>query len=178
MPSPSSRWHRVLAVVAALTAVLTGALLCSGTSATAVTGASPAGSGAATASAAGVGSGAGVDTGAAEEGRRQSAAVAPASAVALTPAAAPASADAPPAAVPAGEERLPGCGEGAGDGGLSPATPPRGSAAHELLPALPAAAHGATGCSAAGDAVLDLAPERAPPALAAPGPIDLSVLRV
>ncbi|WP_432071495.1 hypothetical protein [Streptomyces wuyuanensis] len=166
MPSTSSRWHRVLAVVAALTAVLTGALLCQGTGATAVTGASQAGSGAA------------------EEGRRQPAAVAPAvavapaSAAALTPSAAPPSAVAPPAAVPAGEERLPGCGEGAGDGGLSPATPPRGSAAHELLPALPATAQGATGCSAAGDAVLDLAPERAPPAPAAPGPIDLSVLRV
>jgi hypothetical protein len=179
MPSPSSRWHRVLAVVAALTAVLTGALLCSGTSATAVTGASPAGSGAAVASAAGVDSGAGAGSGVAEAGRRQSAAAAPAfAAVAPAPSAVPASAVAPPAAVPAGEERLPGCGEGSGDGGLSPATPPRGSPAHELLPALPATAHGATGCSGAGDAVLDLAPERAPPALAAPGPIDLSVLRV
>ncbi|MEU4128169.1 hypothetical protein [Streptomyces wuyuanensis] len=172
MPSPSSRWHRVLAVVAALTAVLTGALLCSGTSATAVTGASPAGSGAATASAAGAGGGAGVESGAAGKGRWQSTAVAPPTSVA------PASAVAPTAAVPAGGERLPGCGEGTGDGGLSPATPPRGSAAHELLPALPATANGATGCSAAGDAVLELAPERAPPALAAPGPIDLSVLRV
>ncbi|MFJ6943158.1 hypothetical protein ACISU4_00565 [Streptomyces wuyuanensis] len=176
MPSPSSRWHRVLAVVAALTAVLTGALLCSGTSAAAVTSASEAGSGAALASAAGADSDAGADGAAAEEGPRQSTAVAPAAVVAPPTFTAPVVA-APASAVPAGEERPPGCGEGSGDGGLSPATPPRGSAPHELLPALPTTAHGAAGCSAAGDAVLDLAPERAPPA-PAPGPIDLSVLRV
>ncbi|WP_148071422.1 hypothetical protein [Streptomyces sp. I6] len=84
----------------------------------------------------------------------------------------------PNGTAPPGDQRAPGCGEGSGDGGPGPAVPPRGSAAHELLPALPAAAHGAAGGPAADDAVLDLAPGRAPPALTAPGPIDLSVLRV
>ncbi|MCZ7459395.1 hypothetical protein [Streptomyces sp. WMMC940] len=159
MPSPSSRWHRAFAVVATLTAVLAGALLC-------------------------VGTGAAADTdGATGAGRPRFAvpvSVGVAARVAVTPpaAVAPSVAVAAPDAVPAGEHRAPGCGEGSGDGGPSPATPPRGSAAHELLPALPTAAHGGAGCPAADGAVLDLAPERAPPALAAPGPIDLSVLRV
>ncbi|MDI9886775.1 hypothetical protein QMZ92_20955 [Streptomyces sp. HNM0645] len=159
MPSPSSRWHRALAAVAALPAVLVGALLCVGTSTAADTGGT-AGAGRPRPAVAGP------------------AAVAPQAAVSPNGAVAPPAAVAEPGAAPAGEQRAPGCGEGSGDGGLSPATPPRGSAAHELLPALPTTAHGGAGCPAAGDALLDLAPERAPPALAAPGPIDLSVLRV
>ncbi|MFE0037035.1 hypothetical protein [Streptomyces sp. NPDC059015] len=141
MPSPSSRWHRALAVVAALTAVLAGALLC-------------------------VGSSAAADIGDATGAGPPRVAVVASGAVA------------PPAATAGGEHRAPGCGEGSGDGGLNPATPPRGSAAHELLPALPTTAHGGSGCPAAAGAVPDLAPELDPPALATPGPIDLSVLRV
>ncbi|WP_171053018.1 hypothetical protein [Streptomyces marianii] len=206
MPSPSTRWHRALAAVAALTAVLAGALLCVGTSTAADTGGTAgagrpqvavAGSGAVARSAAvtprvGVAASAAVAPQVAVAGPTAvgpQAAVPPngavaAAAVAPQGAAPPPAAVAPPAtaakqgAAPAGEHRAPGCGEGSADGGLSPATPPRGSAAHELLPALPTTAHGGAGCPAAEDAVLDLAPERAPPALAAPGPIDLSVLRV
>lgn len=160
MPSPRSRRHRAaLAAVAALLAVLTGALLCAGPSAAAATAGAP------------------------EDGRpRVAVAARPGTAV---PAAVTSRVAVPvPAAVaspggyPAGEQPSPGCGEGSGDGGIGPAVPPRGSAAHELLPALPAAAQGAAGCPAADGAALDLAPGRAPPALAAPGPIDLSVLRV
>ncbi|MER7815964.1 hypothetical protein [Streptomyces sp. NPDC096153] len=149
MPSPSSRWHRVLAVVTALTAVLAGALLCAGTGTAAETG------------------------GTAEHGGPQTG-TAPRAAAAMRPAAT----ELPAVAAPADDRPVPGCGEGSGDGGPSPATPPRGSAAHELLPALPTTAHGTAGCPAAGGALLDPAPGRAPPALAAPGPIDLSVLRV
>ncbi|MFD9970672.1 hypothetical protein ACFWYA_21425 [Streptomyces sp. NPDC059011] len=159
MPSPSSRWHRALAVVAALTAVLAGALLCVGSSAAADIGDA---TGAAPPRVAVVASGA----------------VAPPAAVARSGAVATRFAVPPPAATAGGEHRAPGCGEGSGDGGLNPATPPRGSAAHELLPALPTTAHGGSGCPAAAGAVPDLAPERDPPALATPGPIDLSVLRV
>lgn len=143
MPSPSSRWHRFLAVVAALTAVLAGALLCAGTGTAAEAG------------------------GTAEHGRPRTGTAPRAAATEL-----------PAVAAPADDRPVPGCGEGSGDGGPSPATPPRGSAAHELLPALPTTAHGTAGCPAADDALLDPAPGRAPPALAAPGPIDLSVLRV
>lgn len=143
MPGPSNRWRRVLAVVAALTAVLTGVLLGTGTG------------------------------GAADTGRT----VAVADSVTV---AAPAGAVVPTAvAAPADGRQAPGCDDGSGDdGGLSPATPPRGSSAYELLPALQTSAHGASGCWAVHGAVLDLAPGRAPPPVAAPSPIDLSVLRV
>lgn len=160
MPSPRSRRHRALAAVAALLAVLTGALLCAGTSTAAATAGAP------------------------EDGRPRVAVAArpgtavPAAAVASRVAVPVPAAVASPGGYPAGEQPSPGCGEGSGDGGMGPAVPPRGSAAHELLPALPAAAQGAAGCPAADGAALDLAPGRAPPALAAPGPIDLSVLRV
>ncbi|MER6995179.1 hypothetical protein [Streptomyces sp. NPDC000410] len=79
--------------------------------------------------------------------------------------------------VSAGHE-APGCDEGTGvDGGLSPATPPRGSSAYELLPA-PHAVPAGAGCWAVHEAVPDIAPERGPPPVAAPSPMDLSVLRV
>ncbi|MGW8950677.1 hypothetical protein [Streptomyces sp. NPDC055709] len=88
-------------------------------------------------------------------------------------------ADSVAVAAPADGRQAPGCDDGSGDdGGLSPATPPRGSSAYELLPALQTSAHGASGCWAPHGAVLDLAPGRAPPPVAAPSPIDLSVLRV
>ncbi|MFE6130482.1 hypothetical protein ACFQ6Q_19840 [Streptomyces sp. NPDC056437] len=74
--------------------------------------------------------------------------------------------------------QAPGCGKGAPDGdrGAHPATPPRGSAAYELLPA-PHAAPCFTGpvLSAATPAIT---PDRAPPPPAPPTPVDLSVLRV
>lgn len=179
MPSPSSRWHRALAVVAALTAMLAGALLCVGTSAAAAADTGDA-TGAGRPRVAVVGSGAVAWSMAVAPGVgvAASAAVAPWVAVPPPGAVAPPADVAAPGAAPVGEHRAPGCGEGSGDGGLSPAAPPRGSAAHELLPALPTTAHGGSGCPAADGAVPDLAPERAPPALAAPGPIDLSVLRV
>ncbi|MEV0962566.1 hypothetical protein AB0J25_08185 [Streptomyces sp. NPDC049910] len=189
MPSPRSRWHRALAVVAALMAVLTGALLCAGTSAAAATGGAPehgrprvavdlrAGAvapGAVVPQTGAVAPGAVVpQTGAVAPG-----ALAPKAGVPLPVALAAPHGPVPNGTAPPGDQRAPGCGEGSGDGGPGPAVPPRGSAAHELLPALPAAAHGAAGGPAADDAVLDLAPGRAPPALTAPGPIDLSVLRV
>ncbi|MCX4824138.1 hypothetical protein OG883_30600 [Streptomyces sp. NBC_01142] len=84
-------------------------------------------------------------------------------------------------AVAAGEQdRAPGCGRGAEDDDNTshPATPPRGGSCGELLPALHDA-HGASGSawSVAG-AVVDLTPERGPPPLDPPSPVDLSILRV
>ncbi|WP_236241568.1 hypothetical protein [Streptomyces sp. CC228A] len=68
-------------------------------------------------------------------------------------------------------------GSPAGEGGLRPAAPPRGSSAGELLPALyEARAAAAAGCGAA--VVTAITPERAPPLLAPPSPMDLSILRV
>ncbi|MEV0926037.1 hypothetical protein AB0I99_13065 [Streptomyces spongiicola] len=183
MPSPRSRWrHRALAVVAALMAVLTGALLCAGTSTAAATGGGPEPGGPRVATdhrAGGAASGVVVP----RAGGAASAALVPKADVPLPVATAVPHGPVPHGSVPhgiasPGDQRVPGCGDGSGDGGPGPAVPPRGSAAHELLPALPAAAHGAAGCPAAAGPVLDLAPGRAPPALAAPGPIDLSVLRV
>ncbi|WP_367043551.1 hypothetical protein [Streptomyces sp. Je 1-332] len=75
-------------------------------------------------------------------------------------------------------DSVPGCGKGEQqDSGGRPASPPRPSSAHELLPAL-YEAHAATGSWGADQAVLSVAPGRAPPALAPPSPIELSVLRV
>ncbi|MFF1699260.1 hypothetical protein ACFVXC_37470 [Streptomyces sp. NPDC058257] len=75
-------------------------------------------------------------------------------------------------------DSVPGCGKGGQrDDGGRPAAPPRPSSAHELLPAL-YEAHAATGTWGADQAVLAVTPGRAPPALAPPSPIELSVLRV
>ncbi|MEV6758353.1 hypothetical protein [Streptomyces sp. NPDC051214] len=75
-------------------------------------------------------------------------------------------------------DSVPGCGKGGQqDGGSGPVAPPRPSSAHELLPAL-YEAHAATGAWGGDQAVLTVAPGRAPPALAPPSPIELSVLRV
>ncbi|MBM7170432.1 hypothetical protein JQK87_18950 [Streptomyces sp. G44] len=72
----------------------------------------------------------------------------------------------------------PGCGKGGqGDAGQQPASPARSSSAHELLPAL-YEAHGASGAWSADQAVLELTPERGPPPLTPPSPVDLSVLLV
>ncbi|GFH38787.1 hypothetical protein [Streptomyces pacificus] len=200
MPSPRSRWHRALAVVAALTAVLTGALLCAGTSMAAATGGAPEHGRSRLAPVPSAGGAASVLV-VPPTGGGAPAAVVPRAGAAALAALAPRTAlplpVPPPVALAApdggalrdgtaprdgtgspDEQRAPGCGEGSGDGGLDPAVPPRGSAAHELLSVLPAAAHGAAGGPAAGDGVLGPAPGRAPPVLAAPGPIDLSVLRV
>ncbi|MFJ1751107.1 hypothetical protein ACIOJD_33485 [Streptomyces sp. NPDC088116] len=80
-------------------------------------------------------------------------------------------------AVGAGHGQAPGCGSGEGDGGIRPVTPSRGGSVHELLPGL----HDLRGVSGTwGDAqvVLAVAPTRGSPPLAAPSPVDLSVLRV
>ncbi|WP_228983291.1 hypothetical protein [Streptomyces sp. DH12] len=80
----------------------------------------------------------------------------------------------------AGGAGTPGCDDGSrsGDGGLAPATLPRGPSAGELLPA-PYDARGAV--PAAGSAAGQPAgttPGRAPPGLVPPSPMDLSILRV
>lgn len=72
----------------------------------------------------------------------------------------------------------PGCGKGTRqDAGQVPAAPPRSTSAYELLPALHQA-HAASGAWGAGQTVPPLMPERGPPPLAPPSPIDLSILRV
>ncbi|MFI6092538.1 hypothetical protein [Streptomyces sp. NPDC051218] len=72
----------------------------------------------------------------------------------------------------------PGCGKGGQqDAGQVPAAPPRSSSAYELLPALHQA-HAASGAWGLGQTVPALTPERGPPPLAPPTPIDLSILRV
>ncbi|MEV4973321.1 hypothetical protein [Streptomyces scopuliridis] len=74
--------------------------------------------------------------------------------------------------------RAPGCGRGdRDDTGTPPITPTRGSSVHELLPALHDARDTA-GAWGAAQAVLAVAPDRGPPPVAAPSPVDLSVLRV
>ncbi|MER5885981.1 hypothetical protein ABT160_19320 [Streptomyces sp. NPDC001941] len=85
-----------------------------------------------------------------------------------------------PAAAPDGAPNgAPGCGKGVphDEGGVRPATPPRSSSAVELLPALHDA-RAADGAFGASDVVLALGPERAPPVLVPPSPMDLSILRV
>ncbi|GAA4912092.1 hypothetical protein GCM10023237_35300 [Streptomyces coeruleoprunus] len=89
--------------------------------------------------------------------------------------------DAPVAAVTHGAsgDDVPGCGEGSAsdDGGLVPAAPPRGSSLGDLLPALyDGRGTGAGGCATG--VVAHIRPERAPPALVPPSPMDLSILRV
>lgn len=73
----------------------------------------------------------------------------------------------------------PGCGDGSSpdEGGLSPAAPPRGTTAGELLPALYEARAGA-GAGCGPGTVTAITPERAPPPLVPPSPMDLSILRV
>ncbi|MGW7079132.1 hypothetical protein [Streptomyces sp. NPDC054866] len=72
----------------------------------------------------------------------------------------------------------PGCGKGGQqDAGQAPAAPPRSSSAYELLPALHQA-HAASGAWDLGQTVPSLTPERGPPPLTPPSPIDLSILRV
>ncbi|MFE0132234.1 hypothetical protein ACFWY6_11750 [Streptomyces sp. NPDC059037] len=85
----------------------------------------------------------------------------------------------PAAAVQAKESAgAPGCGKsGQQDAGQGPAAPARSSSAYELLPALHQA-HAASGAWGADQPVLSLTPDRGPPPLAPPTPIDLSVLRV
>ncbi|MGW0909109.1 hypothetical protein [Streptomyces sp. NPDC002853] len=73
---------------------------------------------------------------------------------------------------------VPGCGKGGQrDAGQAPAAPPRSSSAYELLPALQQA-HAASGACGVGQSVPLLTPERGPPPLTPPSPVDLSVLRV
>ncbi|MEV8020421.1 hypothetical protein AB0O76_29620 [Streptomyces sp. NPDC086554] len=85
----------------------------------------------------------------------------------------------PVAAVQANDSAgAPGCGKGGQqDAGQGPAAPARSSSAYELLPALHQA-HAASGAWGADQTVLSLTPERGPPPLAPPSPIDLSILRV
>ena len=76
-----------------------------------------------------------------------------------------------------GYSQAPGCGSGEDDGGIRPVTPSRVSSVHELLPGL----HDLRGVSGGwgdGQLVLAVAPTRGSPPLAAPSPVDLSVLRV
>ncbi|MFE2494056.1 hypothetical protein ACFXKX_23250 [Streptomyces scopuliridis] len=74
--------------------------------------------------------------------------------------------------------QTPGCGRGdRDDTGTLPITPTRGSSVHELLPALHDARDTA-GAWGAAQAVLAVTPDRGPPPVAAPSPVDLSVLRV
>ncbi|MGW7367464.1 hypothetical protein ACWGI8_29595 [Streptomyces sp. NPDC054841] len=161
MPTAGSPWRRAFAVVAALSVVLCGVLLGAGATSGHVQ--------APTSVADAPVSVADASTSVADAPR--------------STADAPRSATGAPrptvVAVPAGDGQAPGCGRGSqDDGGLSPATPPRGSSSYELLPALQTAAHGAAGCWAVDEAVLAVAPERGPPPVAAPSPMDLSVLRV
>ncbi|WP_306335484.1 hypothetical protein [Streptomyces sp. KL118A] len=72
----------------------------------------------------------------------------------------------------------PGCGKGTDrDADQPPGTPQRPGTAYELLPALHDT-RAASGSWGADQAVLLVAPGRAPPALTPPSPIDLSILRV
>jgi len=73
---------------------------------------------------------------------------------------------------------VPGCGKGGQqDAGQAPAAPPRSSSAYELLPALHQA-HAESGALGIGQTVLALTPERGPPPLTPPSPVELSILRV
>ncbi|MFF3326014.1 hypothetical protein [Streptomyces sp. NPDC002889] len=76
--------------------------------------------------------------------------------------------------------QAPGCGKGASDdgNGADPATPVRGGSVCELLPA-PHTGHGAPGSAwGLAEPVRAPVPDRGPPPLAPPSPVDLSVLRV
>ncbi|WP_434591834.1 hypothetical protein [Streptomyces sp. A5-4] len=85
-------------------------------------------------------------------------------------------AEAAPAAV--GEQRVPGCGKSpGGDSGTGPGTPARGSPSYELLHAL-YDARAASGPWGTAPVLPTVEPDRGPPPLDPPSPIDLSVLRV
>ncbi|MFE7566266.1 hypothetical protein ACFU76_04780 [Streptomyces sp. NPDC057539] len=72
--------------------------------------------------------------------------------------------------------RTPGCGRGdRDDAGTPPLAPVRGSFGHELLPAL-YDTRDTAGAWGIAQAVLAVIPDRGPPPVAAPSPIDLSVL--
>ncbi|MEU7581936.1 hypothetical protein AB0B50_30590 [Streptomyces sp. NPDC041068] len=86
--------------------------------------------------------------------------------------------EAAPAAHEADAQGSPGCGKGTDRGGdQAPGTPQRPGTAYELLPALHDT-RAASGSWGADQAVLLVAPGRAPPALTPPSPIALSILRV
>ncbi|MGA4960451.1 hypothetical protein [Streptomyces lavendulocolor] len=76
-----------------------------------------------------------------------------------------------------GAGRVPGCGSSDDDGGLSPALPPRSGSLGELLSA-PPVARAAAGTWGADAAAPGVRPERGPPPLVPPSPLDLSILRV
>ncbi|MDN3296440.1 hypothetical protein QWM81_20750 [Streptomyces ficellus] len=81
------------------------------------------------------------------------------------------------AAAPDGAGQGPGCGAPEDPGGLGPAVPPRSGSFCEPLPA-PHAGRAAAGAWAVDAAIPDVRPEQGPPPLAAPSPVDLSILRV
>jgi hypothetical protein len=83
------------------------------------------------------------------------------------------------AAAAAGPVQSPGCGPSsdADDSGVRPGTPPRGSSAYELLPALHRTG-GPVSPAAPGQAFLDVSPLPVLPPPAPPSPVELSVLRV
>ncbi len=80
-------------------------------------------------------------------------------------------------AVVAAQGQAPGCGKGTSDDdrGAHPATPPRGGASYELLPAPHQVAWSPPVRPAT---VRSATPDRGPPPLDPPSPMDLSVLRV
>ncbi|MFI1014704.1 hypothetical protein [Streptomyces sp. NPDC020965] len=82
-------------------------------------------------------------------------------------------------AVVAAQGQTPGCGRGGPDDdrGAQPSVPPRGGTAYELAPVAPAA-HDVTAGPLRALAVPGITPDRGPPPLDPPTPMDLSVLRV
>ncbi|MFI6640236.1 hypothetical protein [Streptomyces sp. NPDC050504] len=78
-----------------------------------------------------------------------------------------------------GSPAPPGCGDRTPHGDSDhPATPPRPSVAHELSATLVGVRAPGDGAWHVHDAPLAVSPERGPPPLAPPTPVDLSVLRV
>lgn len=180
MPCAGSRWCRVAAAVLALV----GALLVCGPAA------GP-GRDAAVSAASAVAAGPAAPAGRAVAADSAGPAVSAVAAVAAVPvvrAVAVHSAEPAVPVVPAvaavsahdggpGAGRVPGCGSSDGDGGLSPALPPRSGSLGELLSA-PPVARAAAGTWGADAAAPDVRPERGPPPLVPPSPLDLSILRV
>ncbi|WP_336323937.1 hypothetical protein [Streptomyces lavendofoliae] len=77
----------------------------------------------------------------------------------------------------AGPGRVPGCGSSDDEGGLAPAVPPRPCSPGELLAALHVA-RAAPGAWGPDETAPQPRPDRGPPPLVAPSPLDLSILRV
>ncbi|MGI5481998.1 hypothetical protein [Streptomyces lavendofoliae] len=77
----------------------------------------------------------------------------------------------------AGPGRVPGCGSSDDEGGLAPAVPPRPCSPGELLAALHVA-RAAPGAWGPDGTAPQPRPDRGPPPLVAPSPLDLSILRV